>query len=72
MNENKTTLLFILRQKLSNIPEKVYELSITNWDIIMTTQFSSLNIAIKNGKQPNNRYLQKIVEYTKEELSRTF
>ena len=50
------------RQKLSNIPEKslnvtiekVYELTITNSNIIMTSQTSSLNIAIKNGKQPNN------------------
>ena len=56
------TRLFILLQKLSNILEKslnvtlkkVYELTITNCNIIMTSQSLGLNIAIKNGKQPNN------------------
>ena len=32
----------------------MYELTITDCNIIMTSQTSSLNIAIKNGKQPNN------------------
>ena len=32
--------------------EKVYELTITNCNIIMMSQISSLNIAIKNRKQP--------------------
>ena len=44
----------------------------TNCNIIMMSQTLSLNIAITNGKQPNNRLLQKIVEYTREELSRAF
>ena len=35
--------------------EKVYKLAITNCDIIMTSQPSSLNIAIKNAKQPSIR-----------------
>ena len=34
--------------------EKVYKPTITNCNIIMTSQTSSLIIAIKNGKQPNN------------------
>ena len=33
--------------------EKVYELTITNCNIIMTSQTSSPNVAIKNNKQPN-------------------
>ena len=31
---------------------KIHELMITNCDIIMMSQTSSLNIAIKHGKQP--------------------
>ena len=38
----------------------------------MTSQTSSLNTAIKNGKQANNRKLQKIVEYTKKESYQIF
>ena len=34
--------------------EKLYELTIPNCNIIMTSQTSSLNIAITTGKQPNN------------------
>ena len=53
------TRLFILRQKLLNIPEQSLirhnRKSIQAYDnkfhIIMMSQTSSLNIAIKNGKQ---------------------
>ena len=45
--------------------EKLFEPTITNCNISMTSQTSSPNIAIKNGKQPNNRLPQKIVEYTR-------
>ena len=33
--------------------KKVYEFMITNCDMIMMSQTSSLNIAIKSRKQPN-------------------
>ena len=52
----------MLQQKLLNIPKKslyvtivkLYKVRITKSNIIMMSQTSSLNIAIKNGKQPNN------------------
>ena len=55
----ETTRLFILRQKLSNIPEqsmirhnrKNTQGMITDFGIIMTPQTSSLNITIKTSKQ---------------------
>ena len=56
------TCLFILGKSYRISPknpcyvtiEKVHKLTITNCSIIMTSQTSSLHIAIKNGKQPNN------------------
>ena len=54
------TRLFILQQKLLNIPEKPIichdKKSVRAYNnVIMMSQTASLNIAIKNVKQANNR-----------------
>ena len=58
--EGKTTRLFILLQKLSHIPDQSLirhnRKNVRAYNnIIMMSQTLSLNIAIKNGKQANNR-----------------
>ena len=62
MNGNRKNRLFLLRQDLSNTLkncwyvtiEKVYQLGITNYNIINSLQTSSLNRAIKSRKQQSN------------------